>query len=51
MSAANDVDISLAVGRCVEEIYRPLAKSKEFGDRDFSVIYEALDLAGSSTST
>ncbi|CAI6236976.1 unnamed protein product [Periconia digitata] len=52
VAAANEVDIPLSVGRCVEETYRPLAKSKEFGDRDFSVIYEALDLhkplAGSS---
>ncbi|KAF5609022.1 3-hydroxyisobutyrate dehydrogenase [Fusarium pseudoanthophilum] len=46
VSAAEDANVPLAVGRCVEETYRPLAKSKEFGDRDFSVIYEALDSLG-----
>ncbi|RSL97114.1 hypothetical protein CDV31_013182 [Fusarium ambrosium] len=43
ISAAEEANVPLAVGRCVEETYRPLARSKEFGDRDFSVIYEALD--------
>ncbi|RSL78434.1 hypothetical protein CEP51_008199 [Fusarium floridanum] len=43
VSAAEEVNVPLAVGRCVEETYRPLARSKEFGDRDFSVVYEALD--------
>ncbi|RSL67870.1 hypothetical protein CEP53_002814 [Fusarium sp. AF-6] len=47
VSAAEEVNVPLAVGRCVEETYRPLARSKEFGDRDFTVVYEALDsLAG-----
>ncbi|KAG9508354.1 hypothetical protein J7337_001918 [Fusarium musae] len=46
VSAAEDANVPLAVGRCVEETYRPLAKSREFGDRDFSVIYEALDSLG-----
>ncbi|KAH7219708.1 3-hydroxyisobutyrate dehydrogenase [Fusarium oxysporum] len=46
VSAAEEANVPLAVGRCVEEMYRPLAKSKEFGDRDFSVIYEALDSLG-----
>ncbi|KAF5548288.1 3-hydroxyisobutyrate dehydrogenase [Fusarium mexicanum] len=48
VSAAAEANVPLAVGRCVEETYRPLAKSKEFGDRDFSVIYEALDTLGST---
>ncbi|KAF5717643.1 3-hydroxyisobutyrate dehydrogenase [Fusarium globosum] len=48
VSAATGANVPLAVGRCVEETYRPLAKSKEFGDRDFSVIYEALDISGST---
>ncbi|KAJ4016170.1 hypothetical protein NW752_003291 [Fusarium irregulare] len=43
VSAAQEADVPLAVGRCVEETYRPLAMSKEFGDCDFSVIYDALD--------
>ncbi|UPL02462.1 hypothetical protein LCI18_013396 [Fusarium solani-melongenae] len=47
VSAAEEAGVPLAVGRCVEETYRPLARSKEFGDRDFSVIYEALDSLGS----
>lgn len=38
----------LKVGQCVEETYGPLAATKEFGDRDFSVIYEALDALKSS---
>jgi 3-hydroxyisobutyrate dehydrogenase len=46
VSAADEAP--LAVGRCVEETYRPLANSEEFGNRDFSVIYEALDAMGSS---
>ncbi|KAG5749957.1 hypothetical protein H9Q69_008500 [Fusarium xylarioides] len=46
VSAAKEANVPLAVARCVEETYRPLAKSKEFGDRDFSVIYEALDSLG-----
>ncbi|KAG5803137.1 hypothetical protein H9Q74_012606 [Fusarium xylarioides] len=46
VSASEEANVPLAVGRCVEETYRPLAKSKEFGDRDFSVIYEALDSLG-----
>lgn len=48
VSAAEEASVPLAVGRCVEETYRPLARSKEFGDRDFSVIYEALDSLGSA---
>ncbi|CAN9168107.1 unnamed protein product [Alternaria alternata] len=48
VSAADEADVPLAVGRCVEETYRPLANSEEFGNRDFSVIYEALDAMGSS---
>ncbi|KAF7681167.1 3-hydroxyisobutyrate mitochondrial precursor [Alternaria burnsii] len=48
VSAADEADVPLAVGRCVEEFYRPLANSEEFGNRDFSVIYKALDAMGSS---
>ncbi|KAH7268977.1 NAD binding domain of 6-phosphogluconate dehydrogenase-domain-containing protein [Fusarium redolens] len=51
VSAAEEANVPLAVGRCVEETYRPLAKSKEFGDRDFSVIYEALDSLGSTVQS
>lgn len=43
VSAADEADVPLAVGRCVEETYRPLANSDKFGNRDFSVVYEALD--------
>ncbi|KAL6918476.1 hypothetical protein FSST1_009971 [Fusarium sambucinum] len=49
VSAAKEAGVPLAIGRCVEETYRPLARSKEFGDRDFSVIYEALDSLSSGT--
>lgn len=48
ISAAEEANVPLAVGRRVEETYRPLARSKEFGDRDFSVVYEALDSLGSA---
>ncbi|KAI7759307.1 hypothetical protein LZL87_008684 [Fusarium oxysporum] len=51
VSAAEEANAPLAVGRCVEETYRPLAKSKEFGDRDFSIIYEALDSLGSTVQS
>lgn len=43
VKAAEQASVPLSVGRCVEETYRPLASSEEFGHRDFSVIYEALD--------
>ncbi|KAK1993399.1 3-hydroxyisobutyrate dehydrogenase [Colletotrichum falcatum] len=49
VKAAEHAGVPLNVGKCVEETYRPLAASKEYGDRDFSVIYEALDALGSST--
>jgi 3-hydroxyisobutyrate dehydrogenase len=48
VSAAGEVDVPLTVGRCAEEAYRPLAVSEKFGNRDFSVIYEALDAMNSS---
>ncbi|KAH7024349.1 3-hydroxyisobutyrate dehydrogenase [Microdochium trichocladiopsis] len=48
VKAAEHTGVPLSVGRCVEETYRPLAASKEFADRDFSVVYEALDALGSS---
>ncbi|KAK8093151.1 uncharacterized protein PG998_014552 [Apiospora kogelbergensis] len=51
VSAAEEANVPLSVGRCVEETYRPLASSKEFRDRDFSVIFEALDSLGSSART
>lgn len=51
VSAAKEANVPLAVGRCVEETFRPLAATKEFGDRDFSVIYEALDSMCSSGRT
>lgn len=43
VKAAEEAGVPLSVGQCVEKTYRPLAGTKEFGDRDFSVIYEALD--------
>ncbi|RGP81366.1 3-hydroxyisobutyrate dehydrogenase [Fusarium longipes] len=43
VAAATEANVPLTVGRCVEETYRPLAKSDEYGNRDFSVIYEFLD--------
>ncbi|OQD78781.1 hypothetical protein PENANT_c081G02292 [Penicillium antarcticum] len=49
VKAAEQAGVPLNVGQCVEETYRPLAAIKEFGDRDFSVIYEALDALKSST--
>lgn len=43
VSAADEANVPLAVGRCVEETYRPLATSKGFQDWDFSVVYQSLD--------
>lgn len=48
VKAAEQAGIPLNVGQCVEETYRPLAATKEFGNRDFSVIYKALDTLESS---
>ncbi|KAJ5414088.1 3-hydroxyisobutyrate dehydrogenase [Penicillium cosmopolitanum] len=48
VKAAEQAGVPLNVGQCVEKTYRPLAETKEFGDRDFSVIYEALDALKSS---
>ncbi|CEJ61030.1 Putative 3-hydroxyisobutyrate dehydrogenase, mitochondrial [Penicillium brasilianum] len=51
VKAAEQAGVPLNIGKCVEETYRPLAATKEFGDRDFSVIYEALDAVDSSAGT
>ncbi|KAJ5661377.1 3-hydroxyisobutyrate dehydrogenase [Penicillium longicatenatum] len=48
VKAAEQAGVPLNVGQCVEKTYRPLAATKEFGGRDFSVIYEALDALKSS---
>ncbi|KAI8311622.1 3-hydroxyisobutyrate dehydrogenase [Colletotrichum sp. SAR11_240] len=45
VKAALEVNAPLPLGRRVEEVYRPLAQMTEWGSRDFSVIYEALDEA------
>ena len=42
VTAANQAGVPLEIGKRVEEVYRPLAKSAKFGNRDFSVVYEAL---------
>ena len=42
VTAANQAGVPLEIGKRVEELYRPLAKSAKFGNRDFSVVYEAL---------
>ena len=42
VSAASQAKVPLALGKLVEEMYRPLAQSAKWGSRDFSVIYEAL---------
>lgn len=45
VNAADTCGSPLIVGRCVEETYRPLSKDENWGNRDFSVMYEALDNA------
>ncbi|KAK1848289.1 3-hydroxyisobutyrate dehydrogenase [Colletotrichum chrysophilum] len=45
VKAAMEVNSPLPLGRRVEEVYRPLAQTTEWGSRDFSVVYEALDEA------
>lgn len=45
VKAAAEADTPLPLGRRVEEIYCPLGRTVEWGDRDFSVVYEALDQA------
>ncbi|KAF4918024.1 3-hydroxyisobutyrate dehydrogenase [Colletotrichum viniferum] len=45
VKAAVEVNSPLPLGRRVEEVYRPLAQTTEWGSRDFSVVYEALDEA------
>ncbi|CAI0647565.1 unnamed protein product [Colletotrichum noveboracense] len=45
VKAAVEVNSPLPLGRRVEEVYRPLAQTTEWGNRDFSVVYEALDEA------
>ncbi|KAF5507075.1 3-hydroxyisobutyrate dehydrogenase [Colletotrichum aenigma] len=45
VKAAVEVNSPLPLGRRVEEVYRPLAQMTEWGSRDFSVVYEALDEA------
>jgi 3-hydroxyisobutyrate dehydrogenase len=43
VTAAEAVGSPLIVGKCVEQTYRQLTTNQEWGDRDFSVMYEALD--------
>ncbi|KAI7551444.1 hypothetical protein KC331_g2551 [Hortaea werneckii] len=46
VTAAETAGSPLIVGKCVEEAYRPLAKDEDkWGNRDFSVMYEALENA------
>lgn len=40
--AAAQFGVPLEIGKRVEELYRPLAQTKPWADRDFSVIYKAL---------
>lgn len=48
VKAAEQAGVPLAFGKTVEETFRPLAASAEYGNRDFSVIYEFLDQLKSS---
>lgn len=43
VAAADAIGSPLMVGKCVEQTYRRLATNGKWGDRDFSVVYEALD--------
>lgn len=43
VGAAEAIGSPLIVGKCVEQTYRRLATNGKWGDRDFSVVYEALD--------
>lgn len=42
VSAANLAHVPLELGKRCEEVYRPLANSKEWGGRDFSGVLQAL---------
>ena len=42
VSAANDAQVPLELGKRCEEVYRPLANSQEWGGRDFSGVLQVL---------
>lgn len=42
VAAAEEVGAPLELGKHVEEVYRSLAKSEKWANRDFSVVYQAL---------
>lgn len=44
VTAADSIGAPLDVGKFVEQSYRPLANDEKWANRDFSVMYEALDL-------
>jgi 3-hydroxyisobutyrate dehydrogenase len=51
VNAAGYAQVPLELGKRCEEIYRPLAKSEEWSDRDFSSALQALkDMKASSAS-
>jgi 3-hydroxyisobutyrate dehydrogenase len=43
VTAAEAIGSPLIVGKCAEQAYRRLTTDGKWGDRDFSVMYEALD--------
>jgi 3-hydroxyisobutyrate dehydrogenase len=46
VNAAAQSGTPLRLGKCAEQVYRPLAKSEEWGGKDFSVIYKVLEELG-----
>lgn len=44
VKAADSVRVPLKLGKTCEEVFRPLASSQEWANRDFSVILKALSI-------
>lgn len=42
VKAAESAQVPLELGKRCEEVYRPLAKGHEWGNRDFSGVFQAL---------
>ena len=42
VNAAAGARVPLQLGQCCEELYRPLAESADWSNKDFSVIYKFL---------
>ena len=42
VKAAESAQVPLELGKRCEEVYRPLARGQEWGNRDFSAVFQAL---------